>query len=58
LQPIGVVAEAKRIPAEVREVEEVELRPFYELEDFAPGPAVEAAKERAKKLPANASRKR
>ncbi|HEX3903797.1 MAG TPA: YciI family protein [Polyangia bacterium] len=48
---------AKRIPAEACNVPEVELRPFYELEDFAPGPAVEAAKERAKKLPASASPK-
>src|SRR3954454_24219303 len=30
---------AKRIPAEVCEIGEVELRPFYELEDFVPGPA-------------------
>jgi hypothetical protein len=44
---------AKRIPAESAEMAEVELRPFYELEDFAPGPAVEAAKELGKKLPAN-----
>jgi hypothetical protein len=48
---------AKRIPFEstspAEEGTEVEVRPFYELEDFAPGPAVEAAKERAKKLPAN-----
>ena len=29
---------------------EVELRPFYELEDFAPGPAIDAAKELVKKL--------
>src|SRR6185312_14027507 len=29
---------AKRIPAESAEMAEVELRPFYELEDFAPGP--------------------
>jgi hypothetical protein len=49
---------ANRIPAEVCEVGEVELRPFYELEDFVPGPAVEAAKELWKKLPANASSKR
>jgi hypothetical protein len=45
---------AKRIPAEAVEMEEVELRPFYELEDFAPGPAVDAAKELGKKLPASA----
>jgi hypothetical protein len=44
---------AKRIPAEAVEMEEVELRPFYELEDFAPGAAVDAAKELGKKLPAN-----
>ena len=36
---------AKRIPAEVCGVGEVELRPFYELEDFAPGPAAEAGKD-------------
>jgi hypothetical protein len=48
---------AKRIPAEVCEIGEVELRPFYELEDFVPGPAIEAAKEFAKKLPGNASSK-
>ena len=34
---------------------EVELRPFYELEDFAPGPAIEAGKELGKKLPAGAN---
>jgi hypothetical protein len=49
---------AKRIPAEICEVGEVELRPFYELEDFVPGPAMEAAKALSKKLPANASGKR
>jgi hypothetical protein len=48
---------AKRIPAEACEMAEVELRPFYELEDFAPGPAVEAAKELGKKLPANGAGK-
>jgi hypothetical protein len=48
---------AKRIPAEVCEIGEVELRPFYELEDFIPGPAIESAKEFAKKLPGNASSK-
>ena len=37
---------------------EVELRPFYELEDFAPGAAVDAAKELGKKLPADAAPKR
>jgi hypothetical protein len=47
---------AKRIPAEICEIGEVELRPFYELEDFAPGPAVEAAKELGKKLPGNAGK--
>jgi hypothetical protein len=41
---------AKRIPAEVCEISEVELRPFYEMEDFAPGAAVDAAKELGKKL--------
>ncbi len=45
---------AKRIPAEAVEMDEVELRPFYELEDFAPGAAVDAAKELGKKLPVNA----
>src|SRR3954447_12027824 len=42
---------AKRIPAEAAEMAEVELRPFYELEDFAPGPAIDAGKELGKKLP-------
>ncbi len=42
---------AKRIPADVCGVGEVELRPFYELEDFAPSSAVDAAKELDKKLP-------
>ena len=46
---------AKRIPAEAVEMAEVELRPFFELEDFAPGPALEAGKELGKKLPAGAS---
>ena len=46
---------ARRIPAAICNVREVELRPFYELEDLAPGPAVEAAKERLKKLPAVAN---
>ncbi len=49
---------AKRLPAEVCEIWEVELRPFYELEDFAPAAVVEAAEELRKKLPANASSKR
>jgi hypothetical protein len=48
---------ARRIPAEICNVPEVELRPFYELEDFAPGPAVDAAKELGKKLPANSPSK-
>ena len=48
---------AKRIPAETNEIGEVELRPFFELEDFAPGAAVEAAKELGKKLPANSPSK-
>ncbi len=48
---------AKRIPAEAVEMDEVELRPFYELEDFAPGAAVDAAKELGKKLPASAAGK-
>jgi hypothetical protein len=43
---------AKRIPAEAVEMAEVELRPFFEVEDFAPGPAIEAGKELGKKLPA------
>ena len=46
---------AKRIPAEAVEMAEVELRPFFEVEDFAPGPAIEAGKELAKKLPAAGS---
>ena len=46
---------AKRIPAEAVEMAEVELRPFFELEDFAPGPAIEAGKELGKKLPAVAN---
>jgi hypothetical protein len=49
---------AKRIPAEACEIAEVELRPFYELEDFVPEAALEAAKEMAKKLPGNTSSKR
>jgi hypothetical protein len=49
---------AKRIPAESNEMAEVELRPYFELEDFAPGAAVDAAKELGKKLPANAGDKR
>ena len=49
---------AKRIPAEICEIGEVELRPFYELEDFVPGDAIQAAKEVAKKLPGNSSSKR
>jgi hypothetical protein len=48
---------AKRIPAETNEIGEVELRPFFELEDFAPGAAVDAAKELGKKLPANSPSK-
>jgi hypothetical protein len=46
---------AKRIPAEAVEMAEVELRPFFELEDFAPGPALEAGKELGRKLPAVAN---
>ena len=46
---------AKRIPAEAVEMAEVELRPFFEVEDFAPGPAIEAGKELGKKLPAAAN---
>ncbi|HVZ87134.1 MAG TPA: YciI family protein [Polyangia bacterium] len=48
---------AKRIPAEVVNMPEVELRPFYEFEDFISGPALEAAKEFGKKLPGNAGHK-
>jgi len=44
---------AKRIPAETCGISEVELRPFYEMEDFVPGQAVEAAKQLGKKLPAS-----
>ena len=47
---------AKRIPAEAAGMAEVELRPFYELEDFAPGPAIEAGKELGKKLPGGANK--
>jgi len=47
---------AKRIPAEAVGMAEVELRPFYELEDFAPGPAIEAGKELGKKLPGGANK--
>ena len=43
---------AKRIPADSGQIEEVEVRPFFEMEDFAPGPAVDAAKALGKKLPA------
>ena len=49
---------AKRIPAEACNVPEVELRPFYELEDFAPGPAIEEAKELGKKIPTASHNKR
>ena len=38
---------AKRVPFEDGEVE---LRPFFELEDFAPGPAVDHHKEIGKQL--------
>jgi len=48
---------AKRIPAELCEVGEVQLRPFYELEDFVPGHAVDQAKEFEKKLPGRANSK-
>ena len=46
---------AKRIPAEICDIGEVELRPFYELEDFLSGAALEEAKERIKRLPGNSS---
>ena len=49
---------AKRIPAEAVRMAEVELRPFFEIEDFVPGPAIDAAKELGKKLPANTGGKR
>jgi len=49
---------AKRIPFEATspagEGTEIELRQYYELEDFAPGPAIEAEKELLKKLSAGA----
>ena len=48
---------AKRIPAESGGIEAVEIRPFYEMEDFAPGAAVDQAKELGKKLPAGAGGK-
>jgi hypothetical protein len=38
---------AKRVPFEEGEVE---LRPFFELEDFAPGPAIEHHKQVGKEL--------
>ena len=38
---------AKRVPFEDGEVE---LRPFFELEDFAPGPAIEHHKEMGRQL--------
>jgi hypothetical protein len=38
---------AKRVPFEDGEVE---LRPFFELEDFAPGPAIEHHKELGRQL--------
>ena len=38
---------AKRVPFEEGEVE---LRPFFELEDFAPGPAIDHHKEIGKQL--------
>ena len=47
---------AKRIPAEAVDMAEVELRPFFELEDFAPGPAIDAGKELGKKLPGGANK--
>ena len=45
---------AKRIPAEAVEMAEVELRPFFEFEDFAPSEAIERGKELGKKLSGNA----
>jgi hypothetical protein len=39
---------AKRVP--FQDGEEVELRPFFELEDFAPGPAIEHHREVGKQL--------
>jgi hypothetical protein len=39
---------AKRVPFETGE--EVELRPFFELEDFAPGPAIDHHKEVGRQL--------
>jgi hypothetical protein len=42
---------AKRIPAETCEVSEVELRPFYELEELAPKAVIDAANELAKRPP-------
>ena len=39
---------AKRVP--FADGEEVELRPFFELEDFAPGPAIDHHKEIGKQL--------
>ena len=49
---------AKRIPFEATspagEGTEIELRQYYELEDFAPGPEIEAERELLKKLSAGA----
>jgi hypothetical protein len=46
------VAWAKRAPAPHGEGQdsEIEVRPFFEMEDFAPSPAVQQAKELGKKL--------
>jgi hypothetical protein len=49
---------AKRIPAEICEIGEVELRPFYELEDIFSGAALDAARELERKLPGNDGSKR
>jgi hypothetical protein len=46
---------AKRIPAEICEIGEVELRPFYELDEIGTGDAIQWAKELAEKLPGKAS---
>src|SRR5262249_41652532 len=47
------LAWAKKVPSPVEEGEgEIEVRQFFELEDFAPGPAIEQHRENARKLAA------
>jgi len=49
---------AKRIPGEICDIAEVEVRPFYEFEDFLSGAALDAAREMEAKLPGNTGGKR